>query len=1038
MFLRPQQQLERAKRVMRQRVQPYIHPVLSHLTVSSYDIPGEPMPKAEFFARLHSGEIQFIPFSMGNQWGTIWGTTWFKLEGQVPQNKQHSHAIELWIDLGWYNHSCGGHIEGLVYDENGHAIKAVHPLNHWVPLIDSNGKSTVTLANDGNFTVYLEAACNPLLLGVPPFVETQLGECATGKPEELYTFRAAYISEFNEEFEQYYVDLDVVTTLMEQTATDTPRYWQLAKALQRSLNTYDEQRPQTIVSARQALQPVLKKPANASAMDVYAVGHAHIDSAWLWPVRETRRKVARTVANVLALMDVDPDFCYAMSSAQQYVWLRDGYPDLFERMLARVREGRFIPVGGMWVECDGMLPSGESLVRQISFGRRFFQDVLGVVPRGVWLPDSFGYSGAWPQIARRAGFDWFLTQKISWNDTTKFPHHSFYWRGIDGTSIFTHFPPSDTYAAWMTAKELVDAEKNFQDKDISDKALMLFGFGDGGGGPTREMLEHIERFGNLEGVSKVHMSTPDVFFDQARTQIESNTSEDELPTYQGELYLELHRATLTSQQDMKQGCRKEEALLRTVEYLGAVAAIYDTTFVYPKEEIDEIWKTLLLNQFHDILPGSGIAWVHRQAREDYQRDIKRLRSLISRLCKVLATAMPNVALLDSATISQFAVNASWRPQNRSLTKGLVSVTENGQGVHVNNGVLDVQFDQSGAIVSLLDVANARQLVPEGQKLGTYELLRDEPSVWDAWDIERDAFLMHKTLESKLSSVENGEQGAHVRVTTVFGTSSIDTDIFIEPESKYVRYETHVDWHEKEKFLKINFPLTLTARNAQYDHQYGYVERPIQKNNPSEEAKFESATHRFIRIAEPQYAAAVINASTYGSDVYPIVSQTSNGQQMGTMVRLSLLSSPVFPDPRTDQGKHSFTFAVLADASMERTQDIAGILNAPVIEQVPAFEPLVQLELEDGLAIVDWIKLADDGSGDLIVRLYEAQGGHAEGILVLAEPLQNSRIRETNILEQDCLADDLPVCLESREKIAAKNARISLAPFEMATLRISRN
>ena len=340
MFLKIDQQLERCRRVIRQRVRPRIHPVLRHLDVEMFDIPGEPMPTDEFFAGLRRGEIPFEPFTMGSQWDTTWGTTWFKLSGQVPEGKPDGRPLELWIDLGWYDHSCGGHIEGLVYRADGTAIKAVHPLNHWVPLIAADGAAQVELDVEGRFTVYLEAASNPLLLGVPPFIETELGDHATGRPDEPYTFRAADLTEYDERFEHYWTDLDVVDTVMAEIDKDSPRYWQLAKALQRSLNLFDEQDPDSVEQARAALAGVLSRRANASAMDISAIGHAHIDSAWLWPVRETRRKVARTVANALALMDDDPEFKYTMSSAQQYAWLEQDHPDIFARMKERIAVGR--------------------------------------------------------------------------------------------------------------------------------------------------------------------------------------------------------------------------------------------------------------------------------------------------------------------------------------------------------------------------------------------------------------------------------------------------------------------------------------------------------------------------------------------------------------------------------------------------------------------------------------------------------------------------------------------------------------------------
>jgi alpha-mannosidase len=1050
MFLKPEQQLERCKRIVRQRVNPHIHPILAHCQIESFDIPGEPMPTGEFFEKLDRGDIDFTPFPIGNAWGTTWGTVWFRISGRVPTGYPKGKPLELILDLGWYEHSCGGHIEGLVYRADGTVIKAVHPLNMWVPFMDAEGNAQTPIGQDGTFTIYVEAASNPLLLGVPPFVETELGDHATGTPDEPYVFRAADLTEFDQRYEDYSVDLDVVSSLMEQTDKQSPRYWQLAKALQRSLNLFDEQHPDSVAAARHALAGVLGKPANASAMNVSAVGHAHIDSAWLWPVRETRRKVARTVANVLALMDEDPDFTYAMSSAQQYAWLEAEHPDLFERVKKRIEEGRFIPVGGMWVEADGMLPTGESLIRQISFGMRYFREHLGVVPRGVWLPDSFGYTGAWPQIARRAGYEWFLTQKISWNDTTKFPHHSFMWEGIDGTRIFTHFPPSDTYAAWCTVKELDYAESNFQDKDLADRSLLLFGFGDGGGGPTRNMMEHLHRFENLEGVSKVTIESPNDFFDKAHTQLKENAGE-EMPTYKGELYLELHRGTLTAQQDMKRGCRREESLLRTVEYLGAAASIADKDFAYPAEEMEHIWKTLLLNQFHDILPGSAISWVHREAREDYGRDLNRLAEIAQGCCDALHQANPDADLLPEARISQYADDGTaWVP--KPVRKPVRNHSRNHRGsaqparmdalddgrVRITNGLLSATIEADGTVSSLVDEAHGRNVVPEGARLGRYELLKDEPAVWDAWEIERESLLMGNAIPGEIVSAEVEDGVAMVIARMSVGDTVIESQISLNPGAMQLDFHTHVDWHERERFLKVDLPLGVVADRATYDCQYGLVERPIVKNSASDEAKYENCTNRFALLREAGYAVAVVNGSIYGSDAAPIAGDAAQGRGPGTMFRLSLLSAPTFPDPRTDIGVHEFDWSVLADATLGQTLEAACALNAPVLHDVPDVKPLVSLEAVDGVAVLDWVKLADDGSGDLIVRVYESAGGRAQAVLHVAQALQSATVRETTVLEGDGLAGDLPVALgDNGIAQPVEGATLSLGPFQLATLRIAR-
>ncbi|OZG68068.1 alpha-mannosidase [Bifidobacterium eulemuris] len=1044
MFLNIDQQLERCARVIRQRVRPHVHPVIESLSIEAFDIPGEPIPADEFFARLDCGEIPFEPFEAGSPWGTTWGTVWFKLTGRVPQSYPQGRPLELILDLGWYDHSVGGHIEGMVYRPDGTVIKAVHPRNYWVPFVDADGTRHTDLDEDGGFTVYLEAACNPLLLGVTPFIETELGDHATGKPEEQYVFRSASLTEYDARFEDYWLDLDAVSGLMAELPDKrSARYFQLGKALQRSLNAFDEQRLDSVEQARAELADVLARPANASAMRVSAVGHAHIDSAWLWPVRETRRKVARTVSNALALMDESPDFKYAMSSAQQYAWLEQDRPDLFARMKRRIEEGRFIPVGGMWVESDGNLPDGESLIRQISFGRRYFKEHLGVEPRGIWLPDSFGYTGAWPQIARRAGYDWFLTQKISWNDTTKFPHHSFLWEGLDGTRIFTHFPPSDTYAAWVTAKEMVYTEHNFQDKDLSTRALMLFGYGDGGGGPTREMIGSLHRFRDLEGLPKVEIEAPDEFFDAARAQLEGNAGE-ETPVYKGELYLELHRGTLTAQQEMKRGCREEESLLRAVEYLCAAATLADGQgYAYPREELDRIWTTLLLNQFHDILPGSSIPWVHREARADYARDLKRLAEIAQEACAALRASNPTADLLDEARIAQYRVDGgSWTPAaaTRSADDSeSVAINRCDGRVVMDNGLLAATIEADGTVSSLVDKRRDRELVPAGMRLGVYELLHDEPSVWDAWDIERDAFLNRDVIGGgRIVDVSLDACGtACVTARVEFSDSVIDTTISLAVGAGRLDFSATVDWRERERFLKVDFPIAVAATQAQYDCQYGLVERPIAKNSRGDEAKYESCTRRFVRVNEPGYSVAVVNGSVYGSDVAPIAADAAAERTPGTMFRLSLLSAPVFPDPRADIGTHGFRWSVLADATIERTLQTAAELNAPLLHDVPAIAPLACLDTQEGVPVIDWIKLADDGSGDLIVRLYEAAGGRAKAALRVSEVFAGGTVRETTVTEADDLAADLPVCLETRGSTPAQGARIHLAPFQLATLRISR-
>ncbi|RBP98543.1 alpha-mannosidase [Bifidobacterium aemilianum] len=1068
MFLVADQQLSRCERVMQQRVEPHVYTPAGSCTLRSFDNPGEPEPSSAFLERVRQGQVDFKPFSIPGLWGTTWGTTWFEVSGHVDLEAVAGKQVELVIDLGWLGHRGPGfQAEGLVYRADGTAIKSANPRNHWIPLISADGKPTCDIDGHGDFTVYIEAAANPFVEGPTPYAPTNLGERATGKVEEPYTFRKIDVSVFDSDVYGYLMDLETVSSLIRELKDDDPRYWQLAKALQRSLNAYDERDLSTVAQARHELEGVLAEPASSSVIRHVAIGHAHIDSAWLWPVRETQRKVARTVSNVLALMDDDPEFKYAMSSAQQYAWLEEGHPDLFKRMLERVKEGRFIPVGGMWVESDGMIPAGESLVRQISFGRRYFKEHLGVEPRGIWLPDSFGYNGSWPQIARRAGYDWFLTQKISWNDTTKFPHHSFMWEGIDGTPILTHFPPSDTYGASVSMHEVMYSQKNFLDKDLSRNAIMLYGYGDGGGGPTREMNSRIHRLQNLNGAPRVDFGSPDELFDMVREDIVDH-AQGETPVYQGEFYLELHRGTLTAQQDMKRGCRLEESLLRTVEYLCAAASIKDPAYSYPRQDLDSIWKTMLLNQFHDILPGSAIAWVHRQAREEYLRDLGRLEAIAQEAAQAIGKTQPQIARVGNAMIPAYDGVDSWRVRQadgfaaecKTVAVSIesaeqceprggetriqgrpVAVDSNPDGsVILGNDMLRVRVEPDGTVSSVIDKsADCRELVPKGTRMGRYELMKDEPYNWDAWDIQRDAFLTARGLEeSRIESSESLPDGsAKVRVLTQAKGVRILTEISLLPQSHSLDFKAQVDWRACEQFLKVDMPVAIQAVNAQYECQYGLIERPIQKNSRSEEAKFESCTHRFVRIADASYAAAVVNATTYGSDVLPIRGRSADTATLGSMVRLSLLSAPLYPDPHTDQGMHAFAWSLVADAGMDRVLSSVSRLNTPVLPELPAFEPLAQVESIKGLIVLDWVKLADDGSGDLILRLYEAAGGQASGRLHLTDELKDCTLEEVDLMEGGELPADLNRALAPDHVDTAEGAVLTFEPFQLATLRIRR-
>lgn len=836
-----------------------------HYRIVSYALfanEGEPEQSADFLARVRENKVDFLDFMVPGAWGTIWGTTWFEVRGRIDRESVKGRAVELVVDLGWKRHRGPGfQAEGLCYRPDGSVIKAVNPDNCWIPLIDANGVANVELDDAGRFTVYVEAASNPLVEADLPFAPMNLGERADGRPSD-YVLTTMDVCAFNQNVFDYLMDLETVTSLMRELKDDDPRYWQLAKALQRSLNTYDERDiAGTLEPAKEKLAGVLSEPAYSSVI---------------------------------------------------------------------------------------------------------------------------------------------------------------------------------------------------HDKDLSRNAILLYGYSDGGGGPTREMVARIRRDHDLAGTPSIDFGTPDELFDRVRHDI-VDEAPDETPVFKGELYLELHRATLTSQQEMKRGCRREENLLRTTEYLCAAASVFNPEYRYPREELDGIWKTLLLNQFHDILPGSAIAWVHRQARADYVRDIARLRDIAAEAGASIASVRDDADMRSNAAIVPYTAKNgdSWIARTAAVgtqdddangtdavaDESTIATTCDDGRIILDNGLLRAIIAPDGTVRSLIDLDNGHELVPDGSGIGHYELLRDEPYEWDAWDIQRDAFLSAEGIDdSHVERVtETKRGGATVHVSSTADGVSIDACITLRAKSKSLEFRTKVDWRASERFLKVDIPMAIQADRAQYECQYGMVERPIQKNTRSDEAKYESCTHRFVRVADAGYAAAVVNASTYGSDVSPIHRNTASGPVRGTMIRLSLLSSPLYPDPNTDKGVHEFAWNVVADASMPAVLDEANRLNAAVLPAVPAFDPLAQLNPVDGVMVLDWVKLADDGSGDLILRVYEAVGGEAHARLAVNAALGKATVRECSIMEDARLDAELPAAFADGDPSVARTAQgamLSLHPFQLATLRVS--
>jgi len=530
---------------------------------------------------------------------------------------------------------------------------------------------------------------------------------------------------------------------------------------------------------------------------VTAVGHAHIDTAWEWPLREARRKCARSWSTQVELMDEDPDYVFACSQPAQYAWIKESYPDLYARIKEKVASGQWEPVGAMWVEADCNLPSGEALVRQLLHGKRFFMDEFGIETHILWLPDVFGYPGNLPQLIKESGCDYFLTQKLSWNDTNKPEHNTFWWEGIDGTRVFTHFPPADTYNGDFRRSEVEASVRNFKDAERSRHSLYLFGYGDGGGGPTEEMIEAAHTLA-------VPMGHATEFFDRASAEA------NELATVRGELYFELHRGTYTTQARTKWWNRRAQTALREAEMWSVAAGSY------PRAELDRLWKTLLLNQFHDILPGSSIDWVYEEAERELEGVVMGAEAIARKAAEKIGVSVgPRLpAALDGP---------------------------------LENEHLRVELGGEGVVTSIWDKEAGREVLSgPGNVL---ELHDDNPRRWDAWDLDvehRDWFVPAGALARQRISLAG----------------------------RVIRFDTEVDWHERHKILKVAFPVAVSAREATYEVQFGHVTRPAHFDDSRARAMFEVCAQRWADLGDGSYGVALLSDSKHGYDIHDSVMRMS--------------------------------------------------------------------------------------------------------------------------------------------------------------------
>ncbi|MFB9275544.1 alpha-mannosidase [Cohnella cellulosilytica] len=889
-----------------------------------------------------------------------------------------------------------------------------------------------------------------------------LGEAYAGHDRELPVCGSTTVFLVNEEWYQFFIDLAALYQLREGLEASSLRVAEIDKGLVRLIAEIDwglaasedaAIASEAALRARAILKPLLECVNGSTAPKLFMMGQSHLDIAWLWPLEETKRKIARTLSNQLALLDEYPEYRYTQSQPYLFRMVKELYPELYGRIKAYVAEGRIVPEGGTWVEPDTNIPSGESLVRQFLYGQRFYREEFGTDSRMLWLPDVFGYSGSLPQIMRKSGIRYFASVKMFQtydNVVDPFPYNTFAWEGIDGSSVPVHlldygpFPnPADVKYAMIQWNERVQKE------GISTR-LVQFGYGDGGGGANRDDLEFLRRMGNLEGVPRTAIASPIDYFEDLETRGMPEAR------YVGELYYPAHRGTLTSQAKMKTGNRRAEFALREAEVWCSVVSLQEGR-AYPAKELEELWKRLLLLQFHDILPGTSITRVHEEAEREFEGLLRDIRKIADEAAAALTdgadtdigrgTSTGNGS--GSGEAVTFFNSLPWERTEivelpaqgtegdgrfASVTVpafGHVSLSESAAAAaqtrveatagRLENELLRVTLNEYGEIASLYDKETGREwLSGPGNRFRMY---RDQTSNFDAWEIDRRYADSPVALDepAEIAVASEGPLVASVLVKRRIHRSLLTQEIRLEAGSRTLKFLTRIDWKESHKLLKVGFGVDLHANEALHEIQYGYAKRPNHYSRPHDADRYEVGQHKWSAMIEGNRCFSLLNDCKYGINV------------LGADMNLTLLRSPDWPDDRADEGTHEFAYAVHVWNDGWMSNPVvreAYALNVPLLQvrgQAPAARPgLIVCDADN--VVIDAIKLAEDGSGDWIARAYEAKGASVRCAFAIGADVAEAR--ETNLLEDEVYAD-----LAVEAGAGGTTISMSFRPFEVKTLRL---
>ena len=974
----------------------------------------------------------------GDIWGGEESFCWMKTEFIVPEELDgktlfimpHTEGYEslLWVNgkpFGTFNTK-------IVFTGHG---------NHYCDMVKQNVKAGEKI------DIALEVYSGHTFYGSHPL------ENERKIKEYNYRFGGLDICIKDEYINEFYFDLRVINELTATLPDHSFRKGQLINALyevnKRIYQAFEDVDDETFREGLRAAHPFLKEVLavknGPEAATIGVIGHSHMDTAWLWKATETIKKCARTYSNQISLMQQYPEFKFVQSSACHSDMILKHYPELFEDIKEKVLEGRYEPNGGVWVECDCNITSGESMIRQFLWGQRFTRKHFGFTSDSFWLPDTFGYSAAIPQIMKGCKVDYFLTTKIDWNDANKFPYDTFYWQGIDGTKVFTHFNRTIGSPFPENLDKIVTGsnynEHPIRERNVTNKRLVAFGHGDGGGGPQFEFIENFRRIKDLNGVAKAEYMTVSEFMNMLEAEAKYPT------TYVGELYLELHRGTLTNQHNIKRNNRKAEFLLRDLEYLTVTNAVKSGE-VASDEKIHPLYEKLLLNQFHDILPGTCIGEAHKLSLKETGEVIETAGKLIAEAVKGEGECISitntlsfdrtdpvfveceegyiadlpckqqvyknldgkNVLIISGLTVPAFSSVKINLIKGEADSSSEITICDGG----VSTPFAEVKFDSKGYIDSLVDKRMGREVRGNGYPLNTFIIAEDLPLAWDNWDIDADMESKYSD-ESELISREIVSHGAAALVIRskyqISKKSTITQDAFYFSDTAEIRFDTLMDWQDNHRFLKTCFDTNVMNNHARFEIQFGNVMRPTTRNDSVEKAKFEVVNHKYTDLSETRFGAAILNDSKYGISVE------------GGNMRLSLHKGGVRPDTNGDRGLHKTVYSFLPHEGGFAAENVvrpAYELNVPAIVSKGNFEATALIVPKAANVIVEAIKPCEDNEKAFIARLYEAEGTITNCPIELFEGAKKVEI--TNMLE------------EVEGELVGNN--LTFGAFEIKTLKIS--